>query len=476
MNNLKSHYDVIIVGAGITGASIFRYLVLNNISCLIIDKNDFVSQTSSKSSKILHGGLRYLELFDFKLIKEALREKKIWETFLPHLCYNEEFHIPVFKDSPNGFFKLKIGLILYDLLSYDKKIKSYNLNKLETLKRFPQIRQDDLIGCHVYNDTIMDDKRIALDILFDTSKNKNANIYNYTTFNDIKYDNDKYTVYLEDNINNSKYSINCHDIIFSVGPFTDQVMSKISLIKWKKVLKPSKGSHIWISNKSIPIKYPIAFIGNDKRVVFLLPQKNMVLIGTTETSVNNYNFDEYPNKEDFDYLINYVKRFLNIKLSNLDVIASFSGIRPLVNEISLFKKEGELSRYHRLFQPHQGIYVITGGKYTTARAMAVDICQRLCLKRHYNFNQTIFYKPLNKGPLSLPFKKINLDREKLIYLLENEAVRTFDDLVIRRMDSLNKRIWENKYSQNFDKFFIDNIKIINKYIEVDKNNITNYHR
>ena len=176
LNKLSNNFDVAVIGGGIVGAGIIRDLALHGINAILIDKKDFSSQTSSKSSKMLHGGIRYLENYDFDLVFEALQEKNFWLKSTPHLCYESKFYLPIFKDSIRPLWMIKLGLFLYDALSLFTQSPHQLLNKQQTLKELPSLHNSNLKGSGIYHDAVVDDYRMTIEILVDAKKIGNDNI------------------------------------------------------------------------------------------------------------------------------------------------------------------------------------------------------------------------------------------------------------------------------------------------------------
>ena len=248
---IRDHYDIVIVGAGITGAGIFRYLALHGLKVLIIDKKDFSSQTSQSSSKMLHCGIRYLENFDFALVWEALHEKNFWIKRAPHLCYEDSFYLPIFKNSARPLWMVKIGLWLYDFLSSFKNSPHRILDREQTLKQIPGLKSKGLSGAGVYYDAVMDDVKITLEVLYDGLQEKGCEALNYVSMTSFENNGDTNTLSLRDEINGDTKTVTCRETVFATGPFTDRLMAELGSIPWIPKLLPSKGSHLWLKKEKI---------------------------------------------------------------------------------------------------------------------------------------------------------------------------------------------------------------------------------
>ena len=484
-------FECVIIGGGIVGAGLFRDLSLNNVSVLIIDQKDFMSETSSKSSKMLHGGIRYLENLDFHLVFEALHEKNFWLKMAPHLCYEARFHLPLFKSSKDSPFLIKLGLFLYDLLSLfkntpHKMINAHELDAANKLVDFSQIRK---IG--IYSDAIVDDVKLGLESIFDGlfghQSNKNlwqkkpgVDARNYHQF--IKYETDPKThhkiLHLKNILKNETYTVQCKHLIFALGPFTD-LWFKDNKQDFHPFLRPSKGSHLWIKKSALPVNDPFVIRTKDERIIFIIPQQNMILVGTTEIpSTDRDIVNPQMSSEEKYYLLNNINEFFpKTKINDDDILGDFSGIRPLVRAQDQDLKK--TSREHQFKMLDQSTFVIAGGKYTTFRVMGQEISRIICLQLNKTYAPMLSESKLHFKSTILPFEeKISLNygptAEQIENILKNELVQTFDDLVSRRLGIISKRMWMYKYSIDFDQYFNDHFELINKYIKLDKKTIEQF--
>ncbi len=449
----KSSVDVLIVGGGITGAGIFRDLSLQGVDCFLIDQLDFASQTSSYSSKMFHGGLRYLETLDFSLIWEALHEKNLWLKMAPYLCYEQEFVLPIYKKSKYSLFLTSIALFMYDLLS-GLKNKPYKIIGVDqTLKLIPSLKKDGLKGAGIYHDAIVNDTRMALDNIFSALQNNNAKAKNYTELIDIIPQDNGYAITLFDKIKKQKYSLDVKEIIFATGPFTDQLLSKFTFLKWKEALLPSKGSHLWIRRDSLNIKNPMLLTTKDNRIIFVIPHSNAILVGTTEVDVPKNYIDTNASVKEVDYLLSVVNEFFDTKISESQIISTYSGIRPLAKGQFSFSKKNT-SRKHIEKEIYPNIHAVFGGKLTTFRVMGQKTVRKICHKRSMLYNKTKTLRPLeyvSKIPYDIKFHDL-LTFETLLHVIKEEKVVAFEDLIKRRLGLNNKKHWRTK-DLSFDDFF-----------------------
>ena len=267
--NTKKKFETIVIGGGITGAGVFRDLALHGVDCLLIDKSDFTSKTSQSSSKLLHGGIRYLENYDFDLVSEALKEKNLWTRLLPHLAKEIPFVLPIYKDSKYPLFMLKIGLVLYDLLSGFKNSPHRILSKKETMSERPLLNKNNLLGSGLYYDALMDDIKITLEVIYDALLEKNASCANHTELTSVSKNSDHYSLTVIDQLTKEEFIIEAKFLVFSLGPYTDKVLAKLFPKVWVNQLLPSKGSHLWFSKEKFPLADPCVINHKDGRVIFL---------------------------------------------------------------------------------------------------------------------------------------------------------------------------------------------------------------
>ena len=469
---LKNHYKTVVVGGGIVGAGIFRDLVMNGVETLLVDAGDFSSQTSERSSKMLHGGIRYLENMDFPLVFEALHEKNLWLKLTPHLTREVPFYLPVYKNAKRPLWMIKIGLYLYDLLSNFKNSPYSMKSKNECLKDIPGLNPEGLTGAGVYYDGIMDDAKITLEVIYDGLAEKNAHARNHTKVTNVRKINNKTTLTLKDTLTEEEHNIVTDYVVYALGPFTDTFLKQYSFYNWHDVLLPSKGSHIWISAKDLPLTHPIVMTPQDEygdRVIFVIPHGEKILVGTTEVKNNDDLFHVHPTEEEIHYLIKNLNiYFPKISLTKDNIIGSFAGIRPLVKENNAGSNLGKTSREHKVFQPSSDTYVIAGGKYTTFRVMGREITQKICHHFGKSFNRDKTESALRRPSVIGPFNwKLPTEME-LIEICQREMPKTFDDLVIRRLSVASRGIWAEKTKEDFNQYFERHLKTLQKFIVIDQ--------
>jgi glycerol-3-phosphate dehydrogenase len=442
LDKIDDFYDVLIVGGGIVGCGIFRDMALNssrsnkNIKTLMIEKGDYCSQTSQSSSKMLHGGIRYLEHLDFTLVYEALQEKNLWLKLAPHLCYEDSFHLPVYQNSKYPFFMFKAGLMLYDFLSLYKNTPHSSLRKKKLLKKIPQLNPIGLRGAGIYYDAVVDDSKLGLECLYDGLLERNAHALSYTSIHNIHYHGDYSEVELCDELDGSKKVIKAKEVVFATGPFTDQLLHKLNL-PWKDKMIPSKGIHIWIKKEALDnLQYPIVLQTKDNRVIFVIPQRDAILAGTTEKRVTGDFFNIQADDDEIQYLKQEIKSYFpKADLKDSNIISSYAGIRPLVKEKATESEgPGNISRQHKIFSIYHNIHTILGGKYTTFRIMAQDMSKILCNKLGISYSTELFLSEFRQKSIIKTFEDHSATSEDVIKaIIQKEQARTSDDVIKRRL-------------------------------------------
>ena len=464
--------EVLIIGGGIVGAGILRDLALHGIDCLLVDKKDFSSQTSGSSSKMLHGGIRYLENLDFSLVHEALHEKNLWLKLTPHLAKDRPFLLPVFNDSARPLWMVKAGLILYDVLSGLQNTPHATLNKKQTLERVPGLRTKGLKGAGLYHDAIMDDVKLTLEVIWDAQV-EGARAFNHVEVVKLEKDGKCWQAKLVDCITKKESKVCAKHVIFATGPFTDKVMNDLlPQYSWKPKILPSKGSHLWIDRNALPIKDPMVMMDRNKRVIFVVPQKGAVLVGTTEYTIQGSFYNLKPTEEEIQYLLDQLaEHFPGSPPKRNDVLSSFAGVRPLVREEDT-DELGKTAREHKVFRPAQNIHVIVGGKYTTFRTMAQDVARDVVPLFHKKYNSDRTKWPLRRPSVFFPFEAEAPNLESLKKSLTNELPRTLEDLVVRRLGLPSKAHW--RWDGDFDSFFESSLPLLNKFFTVDSQQIADF--
>lgn len=365
-------YDLVIIGGGITGAGVARDAAQRGLKVFLLDSADYASGTSSRSSKLVHGGIRYLENLEFHLVFEALSERANLLKMAPHLVHPLRFMIPLYKAGRVGFFKMGLGMMLYDALALFRSPKLHErLSAKKTLNRQPVIQEQDLLGSYVYSDAYMDDDRLVFETLR-SAVDAGAEAVNYVKAVGVVWDhsNKVKSIKVQDYLTGKSWNISCRHVVSAVGPWTDQLGEAV-FKDWKKCLRPTKGVHLTFEKSRLPLGSAVVMAA-EERIVFAIPRHEMVIIGTTDTDFSGDPAQVSTTNEDVDYLLGVAaKYFPKAQLKRDDIVASYAGVRPLVKDDS--DSVTKTSREHVIFSDPRGVTFVAGGKYTTYRLMAEQI-------------------------------------------------------------------------------------------------------
>ncbi|WP_112377791.1 glycerol-3-phosphate dehydrogenase/oxidase [Flagellimonas maritima] len=380
----KEHFDLVVIGGGITGGGIALDAASRGMKVALLEKDDFASGTSSKSTKLIHGGLRYLKQFDFWLVKEVGSERAIVHKLAPHLVLPEKMLLPLIEGGSYGKWLTSIGLKVYDILAQvTGDDKRQMLEKKEAMKLEPLLPKKILNGAGYYAEYRTDDARLTIENI-KTSLQHGAQALNYAKVTDFLYENDKVAgVTVTDETTKKKFSIKSKYVISAAGPWVDELRSVNNSKKGKR-LHLTKGVHLVFPRKKLPVKQSVYFDIPDGRMMFAIPRGKITYVGTTDT---NFNLDKDNIKTDLAdaiYLISAVNNmFPDINLEMEDIISSWAGLRPLIHEEG--KSASELSRKDEIFTSDTGLVSIAGGKLTGYRKMAERVVNRIAKKMEEDY-------------------------------------------------------------------------------------------
>ena len=377
-------YDFIIIGGGATGIGIALEASARGYSVVLLEKSDFTKSTSSKSTKLVHGGVRYLAQGDIALVREAVIERGLLVNNAPHLVKEQSFIIPT-----HGLFdeiQYTVGLTLYDLLAGTYSLgRSKRISKSETLKRIPTIKADKISAGVVYYDGQFDDSRLAINTL-QSAVDMGAIVLNYCAVNGIVKDGKGKAagVVFIDEEQGREYVIKGQQIVNATGVFADDIL-KMDCAKAKKTMVPSQGIHL-VLDKSFLTGDDAIMIPktDDGRVLFLVPWYDKVVVGTTDTLVKNESLEPIALEEEIEFVLSTAARYLNRAPKRKDVLSVFAGLRPLAAPKSEGKKTKEISRSHKIVESTSGMLTIVGGKWTTYRKMGEDLVDKAEKKQAWN--------------------------------------------------------------------------------------------
>jgi glycerol-3-phosphate dehydrogenase len=368
-------FDLAVIGGGITGAGVALDAASRGLTVALVEKRDFASGTSSRSSKLIHGGLRYLEQFHIGLVRESLHERAVLSRIAPHLSKPLRFLVPVYSSSersPLGGNRLKLaaGFWLYDLLAGRRNIGRHRwLSPEVALKQAPALDPRGLRGAFLYYDCLTDDARLVIEVIKAAAAH-GALVANYVAARGFhKNDDGVSKVEFEDTRDGGSFELRARVVVNAAGVWSDEV-SRLSDAKAPKRLRPSKGIHVVVPSEKLENQTAVLIPSlGESRFLFVIPWQGRTVIGTTDTDYSGSLDDPHAEADEVDRVVQSAARaFPDARLSSEDVISTFAGLRPLIAADGQSTKE--LSRKEEIFEDGSGLITITGGKLTTWRRMA----------------------------------------------------------------------------------------------------------
>lgn len=365
-------FDVLIIGGGITGSGIALDGATRGLKIALVEMQDFAAGTSSRSTKLVHGGLRYLKQLDVGVVKEVGKERAIVYENGPHVTTPEWMLLPLYKGGTFGRLSTSIGLRVYDYLAGVKREERRKmLTKQETLLLEPFLKEDGLKGGGYYVEYRTDDARMTIEVLKKAAE-KGAIAVNYTKVTTLLYHNKKVIgAEISDAITGESYRIKAKRVVNATGPWVDEVREMDTSREGKSLIL-SKGVHLVIDQSRFPLKQAVYFDTPDGRMVFAIPREGKAYVGTTDTFYQGDLMNPAMTKADRDYLIEAIRfMFPEVNLTVHDVESSWAGIRPLIHEDG--KGPSEISRKDEIWESQSGLITIAGGKLTGYRKMAETV-------------------------------------------------------------------------------------------------------
>ncbi len=458
-------WDIIVIGGGATGLGVALDAVSRGYKTLLLEQSDFAKGTSSRSTKLVHGGVRYMAQGDLQLVMEALHERGLMIKNAPHLIINQDFVIPVYNLWDSIIYT--VGLKLYDLLAGRLSLgKSYFINREKTMSRLPLLNPKGLRGGIVYHDGQFDDSRMAV-ALAKACIERGGIVLNYIkVIRLIKGSNGKINgVIALEKVTGEEFSLMAKTVINATGVFTDSV-SKMDNPNSKPTIKPSQGVHLVIdksflqSNSAIMIPKT-----SDGRVLFAIPWYNKIVIGTTDTPIEDLSLEPVALKEEIDFILNTARNYFIKPPQKKDILCVFAGLRPLAADPDNPSSTKEVSRRHKITLSPSGLLSITGGKWTTYRRMAEEtinkaikagfIVKRKCVTstlrlisnvNSCNNNRFKIYgdgaseieRMISENPsLGVPLDhRLPYTRAEILWICRYEMPQTIEDMLARRTRSL----------------------------------------
>jgi glycerol-3-phosphate dehydrogenase len=470
IQKLQSHegiWDILIIGGGATGLGIAVDSAARGYKTLLLEQHDFAKGTSSRSTKLVHGGVRYLQQGDISLVLEALKERGLMIQNAPHLVSNQAFVIPNYSWWDGPFYQL--GLKIYDFMSGDLGIgSSKRLSVKETIRHIPTIDQKELAGGVIYFDGQFDDARMAIS-LAKTAAHSDGVLLNYMKVEKIMKNKEGIIegVVALDLETQEKYQVHSKVVINATGVFADAV-KKMDDPSTKEMIQPSQGTHIVLDASFLPNKYAIMVPHTkDGRVLFAVPWHNKVVVGTTDTVIDKPLLEPHFQLEEVEFILETASQYLTKKPTKKDILSVFSGLRPLAKPEGDKQSTKEISRHHKVMISSSGLITVIGGKWTTYRKMAEDTVDNAILigglqgskcTTHnlpifgYDKNLNLTEDPLAvygiekqalldleaEDPMygSIISESLPLKASQIIWAVRQEMARTLEDMLARRVRGL----------------------------------------
>ncbi|MEM9934483.1 MAG: glycerol-3-phosphate dehydrogenase/oxidase [Bacteroidota bacterium] len=363
-------FDLLVIGGGATGAGIALDAASRGLETLLVEKQDFAGGTSSRSTKLIHGGLRYLKQLEIALVREVGRERAIVHNLAPHLVVPEKMLLPLIKGGTYGKLATSAGLMVYDVLAgVEGEDQRVMLSKEETLEKEPLLEAEMLEGGGYYAEYRTDDARLTIEVL-KTASSFGAVCLNYTEVISFVYSQEGNITgaVCQDVLTGKSINIKAKQIVSAAGPWVDELRDKDKSLTQKR-LHLTKGVHIVLPWEKLPVRQSIYFDVPDGRMIFAIPRGKITYVGTTDTDYQGNKENPRTLVEDVEYLLKGVNHmFPEIELKVADVESSWAGLRPLIHEEG--KSASELSRKDEIFESKTGLISIAGGKLTGYRKMA----------------------------------------------------------------------------------------------------------
>ncbi|NBJ69630.1 MULTISPECIES: FAD-dependent oxidoreductase [Clostridia] len=443
-NMEKKQLDLLVIGGGITGSGIALDAVMRGMNIGLVEMQDFAAGTSSRSTKLVHGGLRYLKQMEVKMVAEVGRERAVVYENGPHVTTPEWMMLPFHKGGTFGPFTTNIGLRVYDLLAGVKKSERRKmLNKEEARAKEPLIKQDGLKGAGYYVEYKTDDARLTIEVL-KKAVQKGVHAVNYAKVVDFIYNENQQIAgaVIEDQIHGKHYRVYAKKIINAGGPWVDE-LREIDGSKQGKALHLTKGVHLVFSKKVFPLQQAIYFDSPDGRMIFAIPRENVTYVGTTDTSYKGDIANPTMTVADRDYIldaIHYMFPSLNITADHVE--SSWAGLRPLIAEEGT-DNPSEISRKDEIFISDSGLISMAGGKLTGYRKMAEEAVDTVA--KRLKEEEGILYSKSDTVHLPISGGEVGGSKGFAKFI-----VRKTDEAIAEGMDEATAKRLIHRYGANFD--------------------------
>ncbi|HUH26995.1 glycerol-3-phosphate dehydrogenase/oxidase [Gelidibacter sp.] len=456
-------WDVIIIGGGATGLGVALDSASRGYKTLLLEQSDFAKGTSSRSTKLIHGGVRYLAQGNLDLVKEALYERGLLLKNASHLVNNQSFIIPTYNWWDT--FVYTIGLKIYDVMAGKLSFgKSVRISKKAAASRLSTIKTEHLKGGVVYHDGQFDDARLAVNMA-QTAIEQGATVLNHFGVTQLQKDSNGIVngVSAVDHETHQAYVFNAIVVINATGVFTDEIL-QMDNVDAKNTVRPSQGIHLVLDRSFMPGRDAIMIPKTaDGRVLFLVPWHNRVVVGTTDTLLDSHSLEPKPLESEIDFILETANSYLNKRVSRTDVLSIFAGLRPLAASKDASEKTKEISRSHKVIVSKSELITITGGKWTTYRRMAQDTINKAialkklpykkCPTKHLSIHgadgsaddtdhlyiygtdlkaiEELITKDPRLGDKLHP--RLEFVKAEVVWAVKNEMARTVEDVLARRV-------------------------------------------
>ncbi|WP_114793173.1 glycerol-3-phosphate dehydrogenase/oxidase [Niabella yanshanensis] len=457
-------WDVVVIGGGATGLGVALDAVSRGYTTLLVEQADFAKGTSSRSTKLVHGGVRYLAQGDVKLVREACIERGLLQKNAPHLVKNQTFIIPVY----NVWDRIKytLGLKVYDWIAGKLSLgKSVFVPRSETLKQLPGIKEKGLLGGVLYHDGQFDDSRLALNLAQSIAENGGL-VLNYAEVTGLLKNKDGKLngATIVDTEKSRSYQVKAKAIVNATGVFVDDIL-KMDDAEAGQTVVASQGIHLVVDKKFYPSAHALMIPEtSDGRVLFAVPWHNEVVLGTTDTPVGQPSIEPRALEKEINFILQTASAYLDQPPTRKDVLSVFAGLRPLAAPQSGSQKTKEISRSHKIITSSSDLFTIIGGKWTTFRKMGEDMIDTIEnqlqwpsqkttteTKRIHGFSETVnwndpfyFYgadavalkKNINGAHNTWLSESLKIHAEQVRWAVQHEMARTVEDFLARRTRAL----------------------------------------
>lgn len=464
MANSPFEWDIIVIGGGATGLGIALDAVSRGYKTLLLEQADFAKGTSSRSTKLVHGGVRYLAQGDIKLVREASIERGLLHQNAPHLVKNQTFIVPIY--SLWDKLKYTIGLKIYDRIAGKLRLgTSHFISRKEALQKMPGIKENGLKGGVIYHDGQFDDSRLAINLAQSIIEAGGTAINYVKVINLLKSENGTInTVVAEDVETKKTFHVKTKAVVNATGVFVDEILM-MDKPGSAKTICVSQGVHIVLEKEFYPgtdaLMIPKT---SDGRVLFAVPWHNKVVVGTTDTPVEEASLEPKALEKEIVFILETASTYLAKKPLRSDVLSVFAGLRPLAAPQKGEQKTKEISRSHKIIASPSHLFTILGGKWTTYRKMGEDMVNRIekdlnwqhkapataTLHIHgyenninwkdplyfYGSDAKLIYKQMNGSANEWISEELKIHKTQITWAVEYEMARTIEDFLSRRTRAL----------------------------------------